>query len=149
MQVRMDIKQLMTHPVDVVKMDDSLAHVNNLFELRGFHHLAVVERGKLIGVISDRDLLKALSPNLGSPSETLKDMMCLNKRAHQIMTRHPITIKLDQGMFHAIRLFNRHNISCLPVVNENDKPIGMLSWRDILRFIEKNQIERHSQNHQD
>lgn len=139
----MEIRQLMTHPVDVVKMDDSLAHVKNLFELKGFHHLAVVDKGHLIGVLSDRDLLKAISPNLGSPSETSKDMMCLQKRVHQIMTRNPITIETEDGMFHAIRLFNRHDISCLPVVNKQQKPIGMLSWRDILQFIEKNQIERH------
>lgn len=143
----MEIEQLMTHPVDVVKMDDSLAHVKNIFELRSFHHLAVVENGKLVGVVSDRDLLKALSPNLGSPSETAKDLMCLNKRVHQIMTRDLITIDVDHGMFHAIRLFNRHNISCLPVVNDKGKLIGMLTWRDILRFIEKNQMDRFKQKH--
>lgn len=143
----MEIKKLMTHPVDVVKMDDSLAHVKNLFELRSFHHLAVVENGNLVGVLSDRDLLKAVSPNLGSPSETTKDLMSLSKPVHQIMTRNLITISIDEGMFHAIRLFNRHNISCLPVVNTHKKLVGMLSWRDILRFIEKNQIERFKEKH--
>ena len=137
----MEIAKLMTHPVDVVKMDDSLAHVKNLFELRSFHHLAVVENGQLVGVVSDRDLLKAVSPNLDSPSETMKDLLTLNKRVHQIMTRDLITINVEQGMFHAIRLFNRHNISCLPVVNEQEKLIGMLSWRDILRFIEKKKFK--------
>jgi acetoin utilization protein AcuB len=138
----MQIRKIMSNPIDVVKMDDSLAHVKNLFELRGFHHLLVVENGSLVGVISDRDLLKVISPNLGGPSETNKDMMCLNKRVHQIMTRQPIVINANNSLLNAVQLFNRNTISCLPVVDDNGKPIGILSWRDILKCIEQTQKKR-------
>lgn len=138
----MHIEDIMTKNLVVVKLDDTLAHVKNLFELKGFHHLGVVEGGKLMGVISDRDLLKAISPNLGTASETMKDVACLNKRVHQIMSRKPVTIEAHKGMFHAIQMFNRHKISCLPVVDAQQKPVGMLSWRDIMRYIEKHQMER-------
>jgi acetoin utilization protein AcuB len=138
----MQVSKIMSHPIDLVKMDDSLAHVKNLFELRGFHHLLVVENGALVGVISDRDLLKAISPNLGGPSETNKDMMCLNKRVHQIMTRKPIVINANNSLFTAVKLFNRNTVSCLPVVDDNGKPVGIISWRDILKCIEKTQQKR-------
>ena len=138
----MHIKELMSKDLVSVKLDDSLAHVKHLFETHSFHHLVVVAENKVVGVISDRDLFKAISPNLGSASETSKDLASLNKRVHQIMTRKPITIEPNKGMFHAIVLFNRHQISCLTVVDEQQKPLGILSWRDLLKYIEKNQISR-------
>ncbi|WJG09435.1 CBS domain-containing protein [Aliiglaciecola sp. LCG003] len=139
----MQIKTIMTPDVVTVTMDDTLAHVKRLFELNSFHHILVVAEAKLVGILSDRDLFKAISPNINTSGETNKDLATLNKRVHQIMTRKLITIDAEKGMFHAIQLFNRHKISCLPVVNSDNKPIGILSWRDILYFIEKNQLERH------
>ena len=59
-----------------------------------FRHLLVLEEGELVGVISDRDLFRAISPYLGSEAEMSRDTETLTKRAHQIMTRQPITIAL-------------------------------------------------------
>jgi acetoin utilization protein AcuB len=58
----MSIKNVMTGKVVTVKMDDPLSAVKEIFEAQRFHHVLVVENGKLFGVVSDRDLLKALSP---------------------------------------------------------------------------------------
>ena len=123
-----------------VKLDDSLKTVKELFDRTGFHHLLVVssESNELYGVISDRDLLKTISPKIGTPAETAGDKATLNKKAHQIMTRKPVTLKSDDDVYEAVHIFNTHNISCIPVVNDNNTPIGIISWRDILKAIEKN-----------
>jgi acetoin utilization protein AcuB len=97
--------------------------------------LLVVERGKLIGVISDRDLLKAISPKVGTAAESEKDAATLNKRVHQIMTRNPLTLPPDATMMDAVNLFNTHRVSCIPIVNSDRIPVGVLSWRDILRTL--------------
>ena len=123
----------MTNVVVSVEMDDSLRVVKDIFDNTNFHHLLVVDSNKLTGVISDRDLLKALSPNVGTLSETSRDAATLNKRSHQIMTRKPVTIKLGASIQEAISLFNTHTISCLPVVNTKFQPVGIVSWRDIFR----------------
>ena len=94
--------------------------------------------GKLIGVISDRDLFKALSPNIGTDAETKRDTATLKKKAHLIMTKNPVTLTASAGIYDAVGTFNRHSISCIPVVDENSRPIGIISWRDILRVLEKN-----------
>ena len=127
------IQEIMTKKVVTVEMDDKLSVVKDIFENSKFHHLLVVEEGKLFGVVSDRDLLKALSPNLGTMTETYKDAATLNKRVHQIMTRKPITLKASATVKDAVSLFNQHRISCLPVVDDDFRPVGILSWRDILR----------------
>ncbi len=138
----MQIIKIMTQKLVTVQMDDTLFTVKDIFENTSFHHLLVVESNKLVGIISDRDLFKALSPNLGCISETAKDKATLNKKAHQIMSRNLITLKLNADVYEAIALFNRHAVSCLPVVNEIGKPQGIVSWRDILRVIEENRKKR-------
>jgi acetoin utilization protein AcuB len=131
----MSVEKIMSKTVVTVEMDDSLKVVKDIFDNTGFHHLLVIESGKLFGVISDRDLLKSLSPNVGTISETLKDAATLNKRAHQIMTRKPVTLAANANIYDAIDVFNNHDISCLPIVDDERKPIGILSWRDILKAL--------------
>ena len=66
--------------------------------LAAYAGLKVLEADIPIGVISDRDLLKALSPYIGTATETSRDVATLNKRAHQIMSRKPITIGPQAGI---------------------------------------------------
>lgn len=132
----MSITNIMSSRVVSVHMDDSLATIQALFDATGFHHLLVVEDNQLVGVISDRDLLKALSPFLGSVVERARDQATLERKAHQIMSRKPICLREHSSIMDAIKLFNRNKISCIPIVNANNKPVGIVSWRDIMQYAE-------------
>jgi acetoin utilization protein AcuB len=132
------VEQIMSKPVVSVKLNDTLRVVKQIFENSMFHHVLVVDEGKLYGVISDRDLLKSISPFIGTPEEKAIDKFTLNKHAHQIMSRKPITLTHLADVYEAISLFNLHSISCIPIVNETGAPVGIVSWRDILKTIEIN-----------
>jgi acetoin utilization protein AcuB len=132
----MALQDIMTARVVTVEMDDRLKAVKEIFDTMKFHHLLVVdEHGKLSGVVSDRDLLKALSPYVGSAAETARDLATLNKRVHQIMSRNPVTLRPDSSVSEAARLILEHRISCIPVVNGAGKPVGIVSWRDLLKSL--------------
>ena len=131
------IQEIMTKRVVTIEMDDKLSVVKDIFENSKFHHLLVIEDDKLFGVVSDRDLLKALSPNLGTMTETYKDAATLSKKVHQIMTRKPITLLASATVKDAVNLFNNHRISCIPIVDKDFRPVGIVSWRDILRTMFK------------
>lgn len=131
----MSVASIMSKPVVTVELDDSLSLVKEIFDNAQFHHLLVVEKGKLFGVISDRDLFKALSPNLGTAAEKAADLVTLNKKAHQIMSRNPICINQSEPVTKALDVFQNHRISCIPVVDNHHKPVGILSWRDIFKAI--------------
>ncbi len=134
----MTMKQIMSGRVATVELDDKLAVVKDIFEKLRFHHLLVVEGHTLLGVVSDRDLFKALSPNIGTATENYKDAATLNKRVHQIMARHPIVLHEDATIGEAIDLFNTKDITCIPIVNNENRPVGIVSWRDILKNLRKN-----------
>lgn len=131
----MKIEDIMTRNVVTVEMDDSLAIVQDIFAHTQFHHLLVIENNKLFGVISDRDLFKAISPRLGTMAETEKDKASLNKKAHQIMSRQPVTLHKHDDVNKALQVFHHNAISCIPVINDEGIPEGILSWRDILNLI--------------
>ncbi len=129
------IKNMMTPRPVTVQMDDPIENVKKIFEQTGFHHLLVLEKRNLVGIISDRDLLKCLSPYLDTDAEMSRDVATLEKRAHQIMTRTPITVTAEQNIYDAMELFLKYKLSSLPVVNEENRPVGILSWRDIFKTV--------------
>src|ERR1039457_6340249 len=102
----MIVQDIMSRRVVTVELDDKISAVKEIFDNLKFHHVLVVEDGVLLGVVSDRDLLKALSPNIGTSTESYKDTATLNKRVHQIATRHPIVLREDATIDEAIDLFN-------------------------------------------
>lgn len=128
----MKISSIMTKEVVTVDMDTSLKTICRIFDDKKFHHLFVVDNNELIGVISDRDLFKALSPFLKTPAEQNRDLATLKKRAHQIMSRKPVTVTKGTSSKDAIRLILRKNISCLPVISSDGQIEGIVTWRDLL-----------------
>ena len=132
----MNLSSIMTTRVVTVEMDDRLEIVKEIFDTMSFHHLLVVdEQKRLSGVVSDRDLLRAISPYVGSAAETTRDLATLNKRVHQIMTRRPVTLHPQATAAEAVSLLLAHRISCIPIVDEESKPVGIVSWRDLLRTL--------------
>jgi acetoin utilization protein AcuB len=128
---------IMTKCLVTVGMDATLGFVRMLFRSHQFHHLLVIEGRKLVGVISDRDLLKALSPRLGTPNETERDRATLNRHAHQVMTRHPVTVPRDWEIEAAARRMLAAQVSSLPVVatESEDVLVGIVTWKDLLRAL--------------
>jgi acetoin utilization protein AcuB len=126
----------MTSRVVSVELDDSLETVKRIFDSVKFHHLLVVGSDKrLLGVISDRDLLRAISPYVGTLAEQARDLATLKKRVHQIMTRAPITLTAEASTEDAVQLFLEHRVSCIPIVDESFRAVGIVTWRDILKSL--------------
>ena len=127
------IADIMTHPVRTVGLDDSLDLIKRIFDETGFHHLVVRKDRKPVGVISDRDLLRHLSPFIGNDlMERPQDVRTLRKRAHQIMHRDLVTIQESDRPQTAAGLLLRYQVGCLPVVDAQEHLKGIVTWRDLL-----------------
>ncbi|MFQ2039424.1 CBS domain-containing protein [Aeromonas sp. s11] len=128
----MHIRDIMTTRVATVSMDDRLRVIKDIFEQAHFRHLLVLEEEELVGVISDRDLFRAISPYLDSEAEMSRDTETLNKRAHQIMSRQLVTIAPHLTVRDGVKLMLEKGVSCLPVL-ENGALVGIISWKDFLK----------------
>jgi acetoin utilization protein AcuB len=131
----MRVADILTTTPITVGLDDNLAKIKRIFDTHAFHHLLVVAEGELFGVISDRDVLRAVSPFVDSPSERAMDAATMKRHAHQIMTRKPVTATGDEPVDVAARRMLEANVSCLPVVDEKDQVIGIITWHDLLRAL--------------
>ncbi len=125
----MIVAQIMTRKVLTVEMDYSIQIIRDIFKNFEFHHLLVLENQKLVGVISDRDLI----------DREERDTITLDKKAHEIMSRNLITVDVQTSIGKAIDLLLENNISCLPVISHQGDVEGIVSWKDILKFYSKNE----------
>jgi acetoin utilization protein AcuB len=129
----MTLGDFMTRSVVTVHMDDTIQRIQEIFEESHFHHVLVTDGGKVVGVISDRDLLKHLSPFAGNAlMERKQDLNLLKRKVHQIMNRKPVVASPDMSVSDATELLLREHIGCLPIVTPDRRVCGVVTWRDLL-----------------
>lgn len=127
----------MTRDPISVQMDEELSRIKEIFEESKIHHLLVMEDSVLVGIISDRDFLMATPPLKSDGVCNQSQINSLNKKCHQIMTRNPVCVLESDSIFFAASVMSDNNVSCLPVRNANNRVVGVLSWRDIIKAVGK------------
>ncbi len=139
----MRVDELMTSKVFVVGQDDFIDRVFFLIHYEGIRHVPVVENSKVIGIVSDRDLYKALGPK--GNSNVIKDstrknsaeLLVVPEKVRHIMRRGVKTVKRDTSAADAAAMMADNKIGALPVVDNDNRLVGILSSTDILRVFSK------------
>lgn len=127
----MTVEDIMSRDLVTVAPDTTLMEIRKLLYEGGFHHLLVVENDELRGVISDRDVLRAISPFLDTYSEEQRDVQTLARAAREIMRMDPITVTPDGEIEEASQRLLDNKISSLPVV-EDGELVGIVTTKDLL-----------------
>lgn len=139
----MSLAAIMTKKVRVTTEDATLASLRTLFAEARFQHVPVIDSmHRLVGIVSVKDYFKALSPVIDSASDSTVDLYIQSRRVRQVMTSPVISVSQDVGILQAAALLVGHNISCLPVVDNQQRLIGIVSWKDIMRRIVQSQQRR-------
>lgn len=121
------IRDIVQTDLSSVTPEAPLGEVLRLLNRRGVRHVPVVQDGRLLGIISDRDIKSALALSLGPGGETIY------RTAGQIMTRDPVTIAPMFPVEDAARVMVEKRISALPVV-EGGRLAGIVTETDLLRL---------------
>ncbi len=130
----MTVDSIMSRDVVTVTPDTTLTEIRSLLHEKGFNHLLVVEPDDtLCGVISDRDVLKAVSPFLDTYSEAPRDIKTLSQPASEIMEDDPITVEPDTTIKAASEVLLENRVSSLPVV-EGEGLVGIVTGKDLLQY---------------
>ena len=125
------IKQWMTHEVVSVLPDTSLLKCKSLLRDMNISHLPVVDKqGHVVGLLCDDDI-KEFSPQHTTGLEVLELLDILAETpAKQIMVVAPHTIHIDETVENAAILMDEKRVNCLPVVDSNDKLVGIVTESD-------------------
>jgi CBS domain-containing protein len=119
-----EVADVMTGKVVTLSPHHSFNDAANLMNDRYFRHCVVVDSGrKVVGVISDRDILRALARNPNARSKSLD----------QIMTPNPITVRRSTPIVDAVSKIVAKRINCLPVVDDDGTVCGIVTSTDLLK----------------
>ena len=120
-----------------VSPEDKLDRVFFLYNFENIRHLPVVEKSKLVGILSDRDLKKILGPKkniVEKPDGTTVQLS--TRKVKNIMRRGVITIEPEQRAADAAAIMAKRKIGALPVVHK-EKLVGIITATDILKAFVK------------
>lgn len=125
-------------------MDDSLKSVKDVFDSEHFNRILVVDSQGLQGVVTDKDLLMATHPKHMSTTKKNADWEPLDQKVQEVMCKDPVMLDVSTGLDDAIEIFLENRLSFIPVVSSEFKPLGIVSWRDVLAATEgKREYDRN------
>ena len=132
----MIVKNRMTTEVITLDPDQTLLKAMTLIQQKRIRHLPVVKAGKVVGIVTERDVRKAGASDSSSLSVFELNYLMDQIKVSNFMTKKVITVAPDEPIEAAAKLIYDHKIGALPVVDQNQL-VGLITKSDILEtFIE-------------
>ena len=125
----------MSTPVITIDVNASMQEANRLLRENNFRMLPVMERGQLVGVVTDRDLKRASASDATS-LEIHELLYLISKiKVGSIMTPKPITIPYNYTVEEATQILLLNKISGAPVVSAENDVVGVITQVDLSRLL--------------
>jgi CBS domain-containing protein len=117
------VADLMSRDVVTLEEDDDLGLAESILGLGRIRHLPVARGETLLGLVTHRDLVRALAETKGEKG----------RKASEIMRRDVRTVTPTTRLREAAELMLKHKLGCVPVL-EDGKLVGILTEADLVRF---------------
>jgi CBS domain-containing protein len=121
------VRDLPPGPLLSVEPETALAQVARKMRTADSDCVAVMSEGRLVGIITERDLVRAIADGI-DPQEV---------RADVVMTADPATVDADEEVSMVAVKMMRLGIRHLPVVNKTGKPVGLVSARNLVAILDR------------
>lgn len=146
---QINVASIMTHPVRVIFENADLSTVEKSFLDYKIRHLPVVdEEGRIVGVISQRDLYRTISPTkndqgpvglsvdpLVEDQQFYYEKQCLHDFVlSRVMHNDPEVLFPEDSLGEALCIFVGDKIGCIPIVNQRREVVGILTRHDVLAY---------------
>jgi acetoin utilization protein AcuB len=129
------VENWMNPNVITVDVNDSMLDASKILKERGIRHLPVLQKGKLVGIITDRDLKRA-SPSDATSLEAHELLYIVaNIKVGEIMTKNPVTVPFNYTVEEAAEILLEKKISGMPVVDKEGNVVGTITQTDIFHVL--------------
>lgn len=123
----------MTTPVKTIEASASGYDAAQAMARGGVQHLVAVDiTGHVLGVISDRDVREAQPSMLVVKDPAMRNKALAVMRVKDLMTANPQTALATAPVEDVLRAMRRMKIGCVPIIDENNKPVGIVTGMDIV-----------------
>jgi len=139
---KLKVKDLMTDSVLSIHAEEDLEKLNALMGEINVRHVPVVDdEGEVIGIVSQRDLLRSALDTIGVlPQVQQKDLLS-STTVREIMVADPQTVEADENIEEAGQIMLDAKWGCLPVV-EGKRLVGILTESDFIKYVVSNPQKR-------
>jgi CBS domain-containing protein len=142
----MKVANAMSKKVDYVTPDTRVKEFSKLIFSHHINGVPVVEGKKLVGIITERDILQQFFPSI---KEYIEDPVneanfermekkvnrIFEMRARQIMKKRPIIIQEDAPILEALSKMFTHQVGRLPVIDNKKHMVGIIAQGDIFKYL--------------
>ncbi|MEA1949217.1 MAG: CBS and ACT domain-containing protein [Thermodesulfobacteriota bacterium] len=128
-------KNWMSKPVITIDANDSMSDAIKLLKKHDIKLLPVMKKGKLVGILTDRDLKRSSASD--ATSLEIHELLYLIStiKVKDVMTKNPITVPLDYTIEETAEILLKHKISGVPVIDHFGDIVGTITQNDIFRTI--------------
>ena len=127
------LRNWMTQNVITVDANDSVVNATKKLKENNIRMLPVIKKGKLVGIVTDRDLKRASASN-ATTLEVHELLYLISKiKVKDIMTKKPITVPFDFTIEEAAEILMKNKISGVPVVDGRNQISGIVTQNDLFR----------------
>jgi acetoin utilization protein AcuB len=128
------VSQWMTNQVLAVEVFDSIGIARRVMAKHRVNQLPVLDDGKLVGIVTDRDIRDAYPTSMMIHRPRAIDKFADSYTVEEVMSYNVITVKPSTPLATAVKLLRRHRIGALPVL-ERGELVGIITRSDILDFV--------------
>jgi CBS domain-containing protein len=121
----MKLNDIFTRNVVTAGPKDTLAAVATQMQEHNVGTVVIVDNRRPVGIVTDRDLALALGAQGISPQAQVQ----------KVMTHHVLAIPEDTGIYAATKYMREREVRRLPIVDREDRLVGIVSLDDLLRFL--------------
>ena len=130
------VGQIMSTPVITVSPDDTMSKVQDTFRKNNIHHIPVIDKGKVVGIISKSDyfrLLHGFTLFKTEKSNEYNDAIMRSLLVGEVMTKQVATLNPEDSLEMAAGFFRENLFHALPVVDKG-KLVGIITTFDLITY---------------
>lgn len=133
------VKEIMSTDLVTLKPNETLDKVQQIFKEHSFHHLPVVDEStKVIGMISKSDmnmLCDSMTYFQNKSAEHQNNRLFKSLLAKEVMKKEVMTLHYNDDLAEAAKLFEKNLFHALPIVDETNNLVGILSTYDLINYV--------------
>jgi CBS domain-containing membrane protein len=129
------VREIMMGSPVTLTPEDTLDLASDVISLGRIRHIPVVEEGRLVGLLSERDLMGAAASQIFGLKQRSKAALLKSVRIRDVMKKKVVTVGPQTRIRDAAHLMAEKKIGCVPVISEGTL-VGLVTTTDILRYVE-------------